>query len=224
MQPGERTAKLTIQGPSADDATLPSEPTTLGAGWYALRVWRELRRAMLELRFNYATIGLITLHTEGDLTNVLALDEALEKRRDHWFVREVLLQQARTLKMIDVTARTFFAIVTSGSCFAGSLFEVALAADRAYMKDDPERARAQGRGDRSGGGVAAGARHRRARRHRLGRRDPHEDRGATRSLARRADRYGSQSSFRGPRDHGEPYLRAFVRVAELDLHAPQCRG
>ena len=139
MQPGERTAKLTIQGPSADDATLPSEPTTLGAGWYALRVWRELRRAMLELRFNYATIGLITLHTEGDLTNVLALDEALEKRRDHWFVREVLLQQARTLKMIDVTARTFFAIVTSGSCFAGSLFEVALAADRAYMKDDPER-------------------------------------------------------------------------------------
>jgi benzoyl-CoA-dihydrodiol lyase len=51
----------------------------------------------------------------------------------------VLLQQARTLKMIDITARTFFAIVTSGSCFAGSLFEVALAADRAYMKDDPER-------------------------------------------------------------------------------------
>jgi len=54
-------------------------------------------------------------------------------------VREVLLQQARTLKMIDVTARTFFAIVTPGSCFAGSLFEVALAADRIYMKDDPER-------------------------------------------------------------------------------------
>jgi benzoyl-CoA-dihydrodiol lyase len=69
---------------------------------------------------------------------VIALDEAMEKRRDHWFVREVLLQQGRTLKMLDITARTFFAIVTPGSCFAGSLFEVALAADRAYMKDDPE--------------------------------------------------------------------------------------
>jgi benzoyl-CoA-dihydrodiol lyase len=139
LQPGERMAKLTIQGPSAEDSTIPSEPTTLGAGWYALRVWRELRRALLELRFNYPSIGLITLHTKGDVANVLALDEALEKRHDHWFVREVLLQQARTLKMIDITARTFFAIVTPGSCFAGSLFEVALAADRIYMKDDPER-------------------------------------------------------------------------------------
>jgi benzoyl-CoA-dihydrodiol lyase len=138
MKPTERTAALTIHGPSADDATIPSEPTTLGAGWYALRVWRELRRAILELRLNYPSIGLITFHTEGDLAHVLALDEALEKRRDHWFIREVLLQQARTLKMIDVTARTFFAIVTAGSCFAGSLFEVALAADRSYMKEDPE--------------------------------------------------------------------------------------
>ncbi len=138
LQPAERMAKITIQGPSAEAANIPSEPTTLGAGWYALRVWRELRRALLELRFNYPSIGLITLHTEGDIANVLALDEALEKRHDHWFVREVLLQRARTLKMIDVTARTFFAIVTPGSCFAGSLFEVALAADRIYMKDDPE--------------------------------------------------------------------------------------
>ena len=138
MQPAERTAKLTIRGPSAADSIIPSEPTTLGASWYALRVWRELRRALLELRFNYVSIGLITFHTEGDVANVLALDEALEKRRDHWFIREILLQQARTLKMIDLTARTFFAIVTPGSCFAGSLFEVALAADRSYMKDDPE--------------------------------------------------------------------------------------
>ncbi len=138
VQPDERTAKITIQGPSAEDATIPSEPTTLGAGWYALRMWRELRRAILELRFNYPAIGLVTLHTAGDLANVIALDEALEKRRDHWFVREVLLQQGRTLKMLDITARTFFAIVTPGSCFAGSLFEVALAADRIYMKDDPE--------------------------------------------------------------------------------------
>ena len=139
MDPATRMATLTVKGPSAEDATIPSEPTTLGAGWYALRVWRELRRALLELRLNFPAIGLITIHTEGDIANVLALDEALDKRHDHWFIREVLLQQARTLKMFDVTARTFFAIVTPGSCFGGSLFELALAADRAYMKDDPER-------------------------------------------------------------------------------------
>lgn len=139
MDPATRMATLTVKGPSAEDATIPSEPTTLGAGWYALRVWRELRRVLLELRLNFPAIGLITIHTEGDIANVLALDEALDKRHDHWFIREVLLQQARTLKMFDVTARTFFAIVTPGSCFGGSLFELALAADRAYMKEDPER-------------------------------------------------------------------------------------
>jgi benzoyl-CoA-dihydrodiol lyase len=139
VQRDVRMAKLTIQGPAEADAVIPSEPSTLGADWYALRMWRELRRAILELRFNYNEVGLITFHTVGDLAHALALDEALEKRRDHWFVREVILQQARTLKMIDVTARTFFAIITPGSCFAGSLFELALAADRAYVKDDPEQ-------------------------------------------------------------------------------------
>ncbi len=140
VTPADRMAKITIQGPGAADANIPSDPATLGAGWYALRLWRELRRALLELRFNYNSIGLITFHTEGDIANALALDEALDKRRDHWFVREVLLQQARTLKMIDVTARTFFAIVTPGSCFAGSLFEIALASDRIYMKDEDDSA------------------------------------------------------------------------------------
>ncbi len=135
----ERVARLTIRGPKTDDAVIPDDPATLGAGWYALRMWRELRRAILELRFNYPEIGLVTFHTEGDPAAVLALDEALVSRKDHWFVRESLLQQGRTLKMIDVTARTFFAIITPGSCFAGSLFEVALAADRAYMLDDPDR-------------------------------------------------------------------------------------
>ena len=68
---------------------------------------------------------------------MLALDEALSGRADHWFVREVLLQQARTLKMIDVTARTFFAIIRPGSCFAGSFFEIALACDRSFILDEP---------------------------------------------------------------------------------------
>jgi benzoyl-CoA-dihydrodiol lyase len=101
-------------------------------------MWRELRYAILELRLNYPEVGLVTFHTEGEIKHVLALDAALDTHRDHWFVREVLLQQARTLKMIDVTARTFFAIITPGSCFAGSLLELALASDRVYMLDDPD--------------------------------------------------------------------------------------
>lgn len=134
-----RSAKLTLAGPSAGDAEIPANPADLGAGWYALRMWRELRHALLELRFNNPTVGLITLHTTGNIADILALDAALAERSDHWYVREVLLQQRRTLKMIDVTARTFFAIITPGSCFAGSLYEVALAADRAYMLDDPDQ-------------------------------------------------------------------------------------
>jgi benzoyl-CoA-dihydrodiol lyase len=135
----ERDARLTIRGPEAADAEIPADPATLGAGWWALRAWRELRRAVLELRLNYPDVGLVTFHTEGDPKTVLALDAALDAHKDHWFVREVLLQQGRTLKMIDVTARTFFSIVTPGSCFAGSLFEVALGSDRIYMLDDEER-------------------------------------------------------------------------------------
>jgi benzoyl-CoA-dihydrodiol lyase len=103
-------------------------------------MWRELRRAILELRFNYPQIGLVTFETEGDPQACLALDEALAGRQEHWFVREVLLQQARTLKMIDVTARTFFAVILPGSCFAGSLFEVALACDRSYMLEEENNA------------------------------------------------------------------------------------
>ncbi|HET6463022.1 MAG TPA: 2,3-epoxybenzoyl-CoA dihydrolase [Candidatus Krumholzibacteria bacterium] len=139
-KPEDRTARILIKGPRAEDASIPSDPTARGAGWYALKMWRELRRAILELRFNYPQIGLITFETEGDASAVLALDEALAGRKDHWFVREVLLQQARTLKMLDVTARTLFAVILPGSCFAGSLFEIALACDRSFMLEEENNA------------------------------------------------------------------------------------
>lgn len=133
-----RSATLTVKGPAADDAVIPEDPTKSGADWYALRMWRELRDAILELRFNYPTVGVISVFTEGDPKHVFALDEALDKSREHWFVREVMLQQGRTLKMIDVTARTFYAQILPGSCFVGSLFELALACDRGYMLDDED--------------------------------------------------------------------------------------
>ena len=133
-----RAAKLTIQGPSASDAEIPEDPAQLGSAWYALRMWRELRDAILQLRFNFNTIGVVSIETVGDVKHVMALDEALSDHERDWFVREILLQQGRVLKMLDVTARTFYALILPGSCFAGSLLEIAFACDRAYMLDDEQ--------------------------------------------------------------------------------------
>src|SRR5207245_8055414 len=77
--------------------------------------------------------GVVLLRTEGDPEAVLAVDRALDRHRRHWLVREIALLQKRVLKRLDLTARTFFALVEPGSAFAGSLFELALAADRSYM-------------------------------------------------------------------------------------------
>ncbi len=132
-----RTAALALRGPEAASA-LPDDPARLGADIWALRFWRELENALLQLRFNYDEVGLITITTSGDPAAVIALDAALEARKDHWYVRELLLFQGRVLKMLDVTARSFFALVEPGNCFAGSLFEVALASDRIYMLEDDD--------------------------------------------------------------------------------------
>jgi len=91
------------------------------------------------LRVNEAEIGLILLKTEGEIDNVLALDETLHRLADDWFVGEVRAFIARTLRRLDLTARSLFALIEPGSCFAGTLFELALAADRSYMLDDPDQ-------------------------------------------------------------------------------------
>ncbi|RME53144.1 MAG: benzoyl-CoA-dihydrodiol lyase, partial [Deltaproteobacteria bacterium] len=139
ITPAQRRAKLTIEGPRPEDTRIPEDPTRLGSQTYALRMWRELADALLQLRFNYETVGVVTIHTTGDPTLAVALDEALVARKDHWFIREILLLQGRVLKMLDITARSFFALIEPGSAFAGALFEIALASDRAYMLDDPDR-------------------------------------------------------------------------------------
>jgi benzoyl-CoA-dihydrodiol lyase len=111
-----------------------------GCELWALRAFRELDDALLNLRFNFETVGLIVLRTEGDPALVLAHDAALVAHKDQWLAREVLLHMRRVLKRLDMTARSAFAMVDEGSCFAGSLLELALAADRVYMKDDPDAA------------------------------------------------------------------------------------
>jgi benzoyl-CoA-dihydrodiol lyase len=128
-----RTAELTVLGPDEDE---PVSATTLrerGSDLWALRAFRELDDVLLDLRFNRPDIGVVVLKTRGDAGRVLAVDEALFANRDDWFVNEVLHHMKRVLKRLDLTARSLIALVDEGSCFAGSLFELCLAADRSYM-------------------------------------------------------------------------------------------
>ncbi len=104
-----------------------------GAELWALCAFRELDDVLLDLRFNRPEIGVVVLRTEGDLQRVLASDRALWEAREDWFASEVLHLVKRVLKRLDLTARSLLAVIEEGSCFGGSLFELALAADRSYM-------------------------------------------------------------------------------------------
>ncbi len=130
-----RTATLTVKAPEGDEPTTAEAYRERGADAWALRAFRELDEAILHLRFNESEIGLWILKTEGDLDRVLEVDHNLEPLAADWFVREILLFQARVLRRLDLTARSLFALIEPGSCFGGSLLEIALAADRSYMLD-----------------------------------------------------------------------------------------
>jgi benzoyl-CoA-dihydrodiol lyase len=133
-----RYADLTVRGPQASQPTTPDEIQELGDAYWPLQAYRELDDALLHLRVNEPEIGLVCLHTEGNAANVLAVDEALTANREHWLVREILAHMARVLRRLDLTAKSFFALVEPGSCFAGNLLELLLASDRSYMLDDAE--------------------------------------------------------------------------------------
>ena len=131
----ERTARLTLSVPDSLPE-VPEQARDLGSSWWPLQAFREFDDALLRLRVNYPGINLVTLHTQGNIDTVLALDEVLDNRREDWFINEVVLNIKRVLKRLDLTAKTFFALAEEGSCFAGSLFELALAADRSYLFEE----------------------------------------------------------------------------------------
>ncbi len=133
-----RVATLLVRAPRAAQPSTPEALVAAGARAWGIAAWRELDDALLHMRVNEPEIGLVLLRTAGDPEAVLAVDRMLLEHRAHWLVREVLLLQRRVLKRLDVTARTFYALVDGGSAFAGSLLELVLAADRAYMLADPE--------------------------------------------------------------------------------------
>jgi benzoyl-CoA-dihydrodiol lyase len=136
----KRTAELTLQAPSGPQPATPEEILKAGDQFWPLRAFRELDDALLRLRLNEPAIGTVVIRTEGELDAVLAIDSTLVAHQSHWLVREIIHFMKRTLKRLDLTSRSFFAYIEPGSAFAGSLFELALAADRSYMLSDPDQA------------------------------------------------------------------------------------
>ena len=135
----KRTAELIVHAPSGPQPDTPDAILKAGDQFWPLRAFRELDDALLRLRLNEPQIGTIVIKAEGDPEAVLAIDRTLAANQSHWLIREITLLIKRTLKRLDLTSKTFFAFIEPGSAFAGSLFELALAADRSYMLDDPDR-------------------------------------------------------------------------------------
>jgi benzoyl-CoA-dihydrodiol lyase len=138
-----RTATLTVKSPSGAQPSDVSGIEKLGVQWWPLQMARELDDAILHLRTNELDIGTWVLKTSGDAQAVLDVDAALQANKDHWLVSETIGLIRRTFARLDVSSRSLFALIEEGSCFAGTLLEIALAADRIYMlalPDSPERA------------------------------------------------------------------------------------
>ena len=136
-----RTITITVTAPANDEPNELEAILDRGAAWWPLQMARELDDAILHLRTNVREAGIWIVKTKGEIDSVLRIDEALQKHRSNWFVRETIGFIRRTLARLDVSSRSIYAVIEPGSCFAGTLLELALAADRSYMlriDDGPE--------------------------------------------------------------------------------------
>jgi benzoyl-CoA-dihydrodiol lyase len=128
-----RVAEITVKGPTAAPPAGPQGVAEQGCAFWPLALARELDDLVLHLRTNEEAIGLWVFRTEGDPDLVEAYDRLLADHAGHWLVREIRLFLKRVLKRLDVSSRSLFALIEPGSCFAGTLLELALAADRSWM-------------------------------------------------------------------------------------------
>jgi benzoyl-CoA-dihydrodiol lyase len=145
MDRSRGAAHFHIAGPGRDEPATAEELVAAGDRSWALALCRQLDDAIVHLRLNEADLGTWVFHTRGDPDAVLAVDDSLDQLGDHWLATEIRAYWARTLKRLDTSARSLFTLVEPGSCFAGTLAELVLAADRCFMldgtfEDDPDRA------------------------------------------------------------------------------------
>ena len=129
----QRAARFRIAGPTEAPPPDAHAVHTQGVAFWPLALARSLDDAMMHLRLNETEIGTWVLTSQGDGALVEAYDALLAKEASNWLVREIVLYWKRTLKRLDVSSRSLIALVEPGSCFAGTLLEIALAADRSYM-------------------------------------------------------------------------------------------
>ena len=129
----KRTASFTVQGPQGVQPTDITGIEAAGAAWYPLAMARELEDAILQMRTNETEIGTWLIKTQGDVQAALAMDATLLAHKNHWLVRETIGLLRRTFSRLDVSSRSLFALLEPGSCFAGTLLELALACDRSYQ-------------------------------------------------------------------------------------------
>ena len=129
------SAHITVRAPKSTPPTDLSKIHKEGAAFWPLALARELDDLILHLRFNESEIGTWLIRTEGESDHVAAADAALIVHADDWLIREITLYLKRTLKRLDLSARSIFAFIEPGSCFTGTLLELAIAADRSYMLD-----------------------------------------------------------------------------------------
>ena len=135
-----RVATFAVQAPGAAQPQTPEAIVEAGAGWWPLQVARELEDAILQMRTNETEIGTWLLKTVGDAAAVRACDAVLLAHQGHWLVRETIGLLRRTFSRLDLSSRSLFAMIEPGSCFAGTLLELALACDRSYQLALPDDA------------------------------------------------------------------------------------
>jgi benzoyl-CoA-dihydrodiol lyase len=133
-----RMATITVKAPETAIESTPETIQAAGANWYPLKLQRDLDDAILNLRTNELEVGTWVIKTSGDAAQVMKMDQVLASLKDHWLVKETTGALRRTLARLDVTSRSLIALVDSGSCFAGTFYELALACDRIYMLDLPD--------------------------------------------------------------------------------------
>jgi benzoyl-CoA-dihydrodiol lyase len=138
IERAKRMATWTVKAPTSVQPADIDGIQAAGAAWYPLQMARELEDAILHMRTNELEIGTWLLKTEGDAASVLAMDATLLAHQDHWLVRETTGLLRRTFSRLDVSSRSLFAMIEAGSCFAGSLLELALACDRSYQLALPD--------------------------------------------------------------------------------------
>jgi len=138
----KRTATFTVKAPSGAQPSDIAGIEAAGVNWYPLAMARELEDAILQMRTNELDIGLWLIKTSGDAAAMLSSDAVMLANQQHWLVRETIGLLRRTLSRLDVSSRSLFALIEQGSCFAGTLLELALACDRSYMLALPDDAAA----------------------------------------------------------------------------------